>query len=134
MPNINTLLPSKYLKKSDVTHEPVVTIRALAQVNVAQEGKPQELKWVMYFNEYEKGLVLNGTNIKLTAKAYGDESDGWVGKRVKLWNDESVTDLKGQLVGGIRIKTPKSAAPPAPVIVAPTAADTDFEDESSIPF
>lgn len=133
MPKLNDMIPSKYLKKSDVTTEPVLTISRIEQTNVAQDGKPKEMKWVIYFNEVQKGMVANGTNLKAIARAYGDESDGWIGKRIRLWNDENVTDLKGQLVGGIRVKTPKSAVPPQPA-PPPAPADAEFENEDQIPF
>lgn len=106
-----TMMPSTYLKKEDIGTGKLMTINAFAQENVAPEGKPDEMKWVMYFREAQKGLVLNPTNLELCTRAMGgdDETDHWVGRQVVLYVDHNVS-YGGKLIGGIRIRGPRPAA------------------------
>lgn len=117
MPNINQMMPSKYLKKEDVPQPALVTIRSFSQDNVAQQGQPEEKKWIMHFNEFENGLVMNSTNLQLCAMALAsEETDDWIGKQVVLFADPNVS-FGGKLVGGLRIRArrkPVQAARPTP--------------------
>lgn len=139
------LKQSKYLKKEDCGDGGIlVTIAGITQENVAPDNKPEELKWIMSFNEC-KPLVMNGTNTKLIEKALGsDETDDWVGKQIVLFNDENVTYMD-EVVGGVRCDVTRTkryhakqmaapasnAAPKAPPKVSGTKFD-DFVDD--IPF
>src|SRR5208282_4937445 len=103
MPNISEMTGSTYLKQHDVTPPKVVTIKSLRQENLAKDDQPPKLKWIMFFQEFDKGLALNSTNIKRCAKALlSDETEEWLGKKIKLYFDENV-EFGGQMVGGIRI-------------------------------
>ena len=97
------LKQSKYMKKEDCGDDGIlVTIAALKQENVAPDNKPEEMKWILYFQGDEKPLVLNGTNTKLIEKALGsDETDDWIGQKIVLFNDENV-EYMGEVVGGVR--------------------------------
>lgn len=129
MPNINQMMPSKYLKKEDFPQPALVTIRAFTTANVAQQGQPEEKKWIMHFEELENGLVMNSTNLQLAAAAIGsEETEDWVGHKVVLYNDPNVS-FGGKLMGGIRIRQVKRKAPPAP------PPPTSFEEmDDDIPF
>ena len=106
MPNINQMIESKYLKQSDVDGEMEVTIVKIGQVNVAREDEAPELKWGARFQEFQKPMVLNSTNIQLLAKACGsEESEDWIGKKITIFADPNVS-FAGKLVGGLRIKLP----------------------------
>jgi hypothetical protein len=115
--NINQLKQSAYLKKEDVGTGVIATITGLAEVNVAMEGKPPDMKWVLHFEEADKPMILNTTNAEIIAKILGsEETDNWTGKKIVLYNDPNIT-YQGKLVGGIRVRAPriKGAAPaPAP--------------------
>ena len=77
---IGEMKQSKYIKKEDVGQGKLVTIADLQEQNVAMEDQPPELKWVMHFHEFQKGMVLNWTNVQLIAKALGtEETDEWKG-------------------------------------------------------
>lgn len=113
--NINQLSESRYLKQADVGPGMILTVRALEQENVAMEGQPVENKWILYFTEEHKGLVLNAVNAQLAAQALGsDETDDWIGKKLVLYQDRTIT-YGGKLVGGIRVRAPRlaPAKPPA---------------------
>lgn len=123
MPNVNEMLPSAYLKKEDCDPPILVTIADIKQENLAMEGKPQELKWVMFFAEHEKGIVLNSTNIQLAASICASQNtDDWIGKRIVLYSDPNVS-FGGKLVGGIRIRAPKNGN--AKPITQPSVSDVN---------
>lgn len=109
---IGEMKESKYLKKEDVGRGKLVTITDLQQVNVAMEDQPPEMKWVIYFREFSKGMVLNWTNIQLIAKALGsEETEEWKGKQIVVYEDDNVS-FGGKLVGGIRCRAPRPGAQP----------------------
>lgn len=124
MAKIGTMLESKYLKQSDVDQDYIVTIAGLEHVNVAaQDADKDEFKWVIRFEEFDKPMVLNSTNIQLLAKACGsDETDDWVGKQVIVYSDPNVS-YGGKLVGGLRIKKHSIARPVAPKHRTPAATN-----------
>ena len=102
--------PSKFLAKEDLSNgKMLVTVRGFSQENLGRQGQAQELKWIVHFNETQKGMVLNPTNQQLLCMALGidpkegDTNDA-IGKKVVIWNDASVRGLDGNLVGGIRIR------------------------------
>lgn len=121
------LNPSKFLKKDDVENPVLVTIKALRQTNVAQDDKPEEMKWTMLFRELDKPLVLNSTNIQLCTLALGtDETDEWIGRQIVLYNDPSIS-FAGKITGGIRLRAPKKKA-------AANAPPQEEELDDEIPF
>ena len=71
MPDIDTMKTSNYLKKEDVGQGVSVTIRETIEGNIAQEGKPIDLKWLIYFNEFDKPLVSNVTHREQIASYLG---------------------------------------------------------------
>lgn len=126
---IGEMKESKYLKKEDVGDGVLVTIKSIKHENVGLDTQPEEMKYVMYFNEAvnneHKGIVLNWTNIQLAAKACGSEdTDDWPGKQVVLYEDPNVS-FQGKLVGGIRIRAPKQPQQPAVVASENPAAGLD---------
>lgn len=128
MPRVSEMIQSKFLRKEDFDEDAIVTIK-----NVSLEEMPggSDTKWVVHFNELPKGLVLNVTAIRVLEAAFGDDSDGWIGKRIKVYVDPNVS-FQGKIVGGLRIQTPKKngAAKPAPAPIQKPAED--FNDD--IPF
>ena len=76
--DIKLIKNSRFLTKFDVDPEVTFTIRKVAEENVAMEGVPEELKFVVYFEEHEKGLVTNWTNAQLIAQITGSaDMDEW---------------------------------------------------------
>lgn len=125
------MIQSKFLKKDDFPQPVVLTIKG---VSLEEVGRGEE-RWVLFFNERSKGIVLNVTKIKQLEATYGDDSDRWIGKKVKVLHDPTVM-MGTQVVGGIKFVMPSAAqqaAAPAPVApVAATATADAFDDE--IPF
>jgi hypothetical protein len=112
MPKTSEMRESKFLKKEDVGRGALGTIASVTRMNVAKEGADPELKWCLTFQEIEKPLVLNATNIQLCEKIFeADDTDQWIGKRLVLYTDANVS-YQGKLIGGIRVRAPKASAPP----------------------
>lgn len=127
--HINKLTTGKFFKKEDVEDQPVLlTIKGIKKENVSSDDKEEQEKWVLTFVEDDRGLVLNNTNIQLTARATGElDTDNWPGKKVVLYNDPNVA-FGGKLVGGVRVRAPKAATQRP----APAASEEAFDDD--IPF
>ena len=105
---IGEMKESKYLKKEDVGDGINVTIQRIDRQDVSLENQPEELKYILYFQEaingHHKGMVMNWTNIQLCAMAAGtEETDEWVGKQIQLYNDPTIS-FGGKITGGIRIR------------------------------
>src|SRR5690242_19998521 len=66
---IGELTTSKFLKGSDFPKPALCTIGNVTKENVAKPNEPKKERGVMYFEEHEKGLVLNATNLKRAATA-----------------------------------------------------------------
>lgn len=128
MPKISEMRESKFLKQGDVGKGALMTVTGCEKHNVAMSGADPEEKWCLEFQETDKPLVLNMTNMQLCARVFGSEdTDEWIGKRIVLYTDPNVV-YAGKVVGGIRVRAPKkgAVAPPPPPVNAP--------DEDDIPF
>lgn len=133
MAKIGEMIESKYLKQSDVDADVIVTVQKVGKANVAPKGEEPEFKWLIRFNEFEKPMVLNSTNIKRLAKAcQSDDTDEWIGKQVVLYVDPDV-EFAGNVVGGLRIRAHKTA--PVTRQVQPAKTGGHFDDMADdIPF
>lgn len=121
---------SRFLKTLDVDPEVLVTIQKCPLEKIDEEK--DEEKHVLYVREFDKGLVLNWTNIQLLVKATGcEDSDEWADHQVILYHDETV-QFRGNVVGGIRVRAVKKK----PAVVA-EATDPDdpipgWDDEADV--
>jgi hypothetical protein len=133
MPKTSEMRESKFLKQTDVGRAVLWTVHGCERVNVAQEGAEPEHKWALTFEESDKPLVLNFTNIQLCEKVFGsDDTDHWKGKKVVLYVDPNVS-YAGKIVGGIRVRAPKPGAVPAPPPPPPAPVTNELTDDD-IPF
>lgn len=105
---------SEHLKSEDVGQaEPIVTITEIGQ-KTFDEG---DAKLILHFAETEKTLVLNKTNGRTIAGLYGDDTDGWKGKQIKLFVIQ--TDFGGKTVPGLRVRSATTAQ--SPIFSSPAA-------------
>lgn len=124
------MIQSPFLKKEDFMTPTILTIK---RVSLEQVVKGEE-KWVLFFNEKTKGLVLNKTKIKLLEGGYGDDTDMWTGKKVRLSFDPTVA-FGGETVGGIKLEVSKAASAPVPVKPVAVVATAPVESfDQDIPF
>lgn len=138
--HVSQLVNSKYLKQSDFERPALMTIDRVQQETMQRDDGDDELKWVMYFREAEKGLVMNLTNGQLAARALGsDDSDDWIGRQIVVYTDPNVS-FGGKVVGGLRLRAPKQQGAPAqskpsPARAAQPIAPQPIEDmDDDIPF
>lgn len=104
MPSINDQFPSNYLRASDFDEDgEVVTIDSVKQERMKTRDGNEEVKPILFFREYEKGLVLNKTNAKkITTLVQSDDTDDWRGQQIKVYATE--TTFGNDTVPCIRIK------------------------------
>jgi hypothetical protein len=117
---ISEMYPSKYFRAVDLEAGP----KQLAIKRVSKETLGDSEKPVIEFHNDLRGFVLNKTNSKLIAAAYGDDTDKWIGRRITL--AASSTDFHGKTVPAIRVEL--DSAEPA----KPAPAEKNLNDE--IPF
>lgn len=138
MTNINEIYQSNYLTAADLQgKEPTVTI---TQVEIAKMNDGQ-VKICIFANNRPKGIILNKTNARAVSSMYGEETDRWIGSRVKLvtvW-----TDYQGKPVKAIRVVPPENEKPSAPVAAlaaqAPVSTPAHADDygarmDDEVPF
>ena len=110
MAKLSEMFPSKWLKASDIDQDYEVEIVEVTTDNIGQ-GDQKEEKFVVHFQEFDKGLVLNKVNASMIAAQHGDDTDNWIGKKVVL----TVEDVayQGKIVPAIRVRRP--ARPTSPM-------------------
>jgi hypothetical protein len=118
--NINKAYKSNYLKAADIDEEEVV-------VTIAEDVQMQEIngdeKPILYFNEFEQGLVLNKTNASTISQVLNSsETKDWVGKQIVLF--VATVDFQGKATEAIRVKlrAPRAAAAARPTAPARNVA------------
>ena len=125
---ISAAFPSNYIKAADLAGKPrALQIRTCVPEELGQ-GNDKETKPVLYFQDRQKGLVLNKTNATVIADAYGDDTGGWEGKAVEVYPTQ--VEFKGKLVDGIRLRIVPEAQPQTQPAAAPMADDPS----DAIPF
>ena len=127
---ISSAFPSNYVKAADLNGKPcLLKIRTCVSEELGQ-GNDMEKKPVLYFQDRQKGLVLNRTNSNVIADAYGDETADWEGKPVEVFPTQ--VEFKGKLVDGIRVRIqPEKQTDEQPEAKPDGApmADGDLDDE-----
>lgn len=130
VPKVSDMITSKFLRKEDFPDDQVCTVKTVRLEDLESDGKKEE-RWILYFREYPKGMVLNITSIRVLEAAFGDDTDYWVGKKATVYVDPNVS-FAGKVVGGLRLRPMKEKIP-ANQASRPQPTDSeDFKDE--IPF
>jgi len=120
---VSNAFPSKYLKAADLGDRHIKLI--MNRVELEDIGDDQK-KPVLYFTKAKKGLVLNKTNAKTIATAYGDDMDEWDGKEVILY--PAMVDFRGDQVEAIRVRIAKAVAAPVAPPTSENPADGFGDD------
>jgi hypothetical protein len=120
---VSQMIKSKFLRKDDIEDDTPATIKKLSLEDMPGDSGDQ--RFVLFFKGQDKGMVLNTTTIRMLEKAFGDESDDWVGKSVIIYVDPNVS-YKGQVVGGLRLRptSPKKT----PLVTPPPVVEQEFDD------
>ena len=122
MRSLSEAFPSKYLKAIDLENqEAIATISKVTSEVLENDGKKEE-KAVVYFEGFDKGLVLNKTNGLSIAEIAGSEVfESWPGACICLFT--MPVQFGSKLVEAIRVKRPPApATAPATAQAAPPTA------------
>lgn len=98
--NMNDAFPSKWLRADDIDGETPVIIADVTMEPIADD----ERKPVIWFEGYDKGMVLNKTNANNVSGLYGPDSDGWIGKSMLLAT--AMVDFQGKSTRALRLYPP----------------------------
>jgi hypothetical protein len=109
---LDDMIESKFLKQTDIPTDRLVTIAGIKRENMAREDEAPEYRWTVKFKELDKPMVCNQTNLKRIFRICGDDTDEWPGKRVVVYTDPDI-EYQGKVVGGLRIRAPKTPSAPA---------------------
>lgn len=85
---VSEMFPRKYATREDLQGKPVtVTVAQVVQEEMRpQPSAPPVKKWVVYFHEAQKGVVLSRTlAYQLAEAADSDETDDWTDRKVTLY-------------------------------------------------
>lgn len=94
------LCPSPHIEAADLSGKDlVVTIKGYDFHDV---GPEKARKGVLFYEEFDRGMVINRTNLKRIIGIYGNDADAWKGKKVTLYPSE--TDFNGRTVPCIRVR------------------------------
>jgi len=126
----------RYLKAEDIARPVRAEISEIVDEQVNRED-PRDIKSVVYFKGGQRGLVLNQTNARALAEAFGDNIEGMRGKVIELYRD--VANFGGKSVPCVRLRLPAAAAAAAPAAEEPPPQQEENpfvepEGEDDIPF
>lgn len=94
------------LKADDVKEDMLVTVEAVYETDVFDKDRDAEKALLaVKFAEVDSEVACGPTQVRQLVDAFrSTESDNWVGKKIIMWNDPSVT-FNNRKVGGIRFKS-----------------------------
>lgn len=115
--NINNAFPSKYLKSGDLGSDDLTLTMSHVEEEVVGQDADSESKPIVYFEEVEKGFVLNKTNAGTISALYTPETDNWKGKRITLFATEVAFQGKQTLAIRVRSRVPAATSEFTPVPV-----------------
>jgi hypothetical protein len=104
---LNQMFPKRFATGEDFQgKELTLTIAKITCEKMrAKPNAPEEERWVIYFKETQKGIILRKTLAFQIGEALGsDETDYWIGKRVTLYPQpmtvagRNVTAIRARLV------------------------------------
>ena len=111
----------KYLNASFVTYKDVAEGPMPVTIMEVAEGKYDKPDV-----KFEENVVLsaNTTNLRLLEKAYGFDTEAWIGKRIELCAGE--VEYQGRLQPSVLVKP---ISPPTPRAPATTSSSAEMNDE-----
>jgi hypothetical protein len=130
MPQVKDMIQSKFLRKEDFDEDQICTIKGVKLEDVGRDDNPEQ-RWVIFFREHHKGMVLNVTTIRVLEQSYGGDTDHWVGNKVTVYVDPNVS-FGGKVVGGLRLRVQRVKASPKPSEAPEADPNEQFDDK--IPF
>ncbi len=129
------VFPSKYLAGTDIEGREIKII--IDKVMQEEVGKDKEMRPILFCRGGQKGIVLNKTNWRALAYAYGDESDEWSGKTAIIYTITALNPRTGEDGPALRIRTkPMNKSKPIKESENPGDGMTNYgaEIDDEIPF
>lgn len=123
---VSEMFPKKYATGEDLNGRAyTLTIARITQEEMRpQPGAPPQKKWVLYFREARKGVILSRTLAYQIAEAVGsEETNDWIGKPITIYPEPLI--VAGQKRIAIRARKANGGTPEPP----PTLAEEEDEDE-----
>jgi hypothetical protein len=106
--DFDDLYGSKYLSVADLKDdEPRLEIGKVEVAELREKNGTTKRKYVVWFVGVEKGLVINNTNARKLADAYGKQPSRWISQIVQLYSEETAYGK------GVRVR-PLRKPPPIP--------------------
>jgi hypothetical protein len=105
---VSDVYPSQWLRAADIEDPIRETIKSVTMEEIVQG----ESKAVMHFMGHTKPLVLNKSKSNAIAAVYGDDTDAWTGKQIKLIRTQVL--YQGKMVDSIGVILPKAQLAPVP--------------------
>jgi len=121
---LSQMFPRRFATGEDLQGQPVnLTISKVAQEKMRlQPNAPEVGRWVIYFKEAQKGVILSRTLAYQVGEAVGDEeTDHWIGKRVTLYPLPMM--VGGKRVTAIRARAADPGKEKSPGIIAEEEAE-----------
>ena len=125
---LDEMFPRRYATGEDLQGKAVtLTVAKITQEKMhPQANAPEVEKWVLYFKEARKGVVLNRTMAYQIAEFLdSEETDDWVGKRITLYPQPM--SVAGKKVVAIRARAAQSA-PATSETIPPTLAEEEDDE------
>lgn len=124
---LKEMFPSKYLKADDLDGDDQFIITRITWERMKDDEGKEEDKPVIYFLKVDKGMALNKTNAKRISEMHGDETDGWIGKKVTLTKEWVEAFGKADWAIRVKMQPPPSSkqATPAAAAAPPVADPAD---------
>lgn len=97
------MFPSNYLSAADLQGKEVeVEIESVNVEELTMVGGRKNKKAVVKFKGAKKAFVMNKTNAVVIAGKHGNETDNWIGKKIRLFATQ--TKFGGKDVECVRVK------------------------------
>jgi hypothetical protein len=124
------MFPRRYATGEDLQGKAItLTITSIILEKMhPQANAPEVEKWVMYFKEAKKGVVLNRTMAYQIGEFLGSEdTDDWVGKSITIYPQPMT--VAGRKVTAIRARAAKGRPSAAGESIPSSLAEEDDDDD-----
>lgn len=130
---LSQMFPKRYATGEDLQGKAVTL--TIAKVNSEkmhpQPNAPEVERWVAYFKEARKGVILSRTLAYQIAEILGSEdTEEWISKSITLFPQPM--NVAGRPVVAIRARAAKKEAEVTPATLPRTLSEEDEEDGYSV--
>lgn len=114
------MFPSRFIRAADLDGRPyTLTISGVQMEDLERDDGSERSAATVTFKEAKRQLVLNRTNALCIAAMFGDDTDGWLGKRITLYPERDTSPVN-ETGWCIRVKgSPDLSAPVTATIRLP---------------